>query len=81
MLNPRQILVFVPRQHVRFGSLADICSAKGHVRFASNSDRKSGRLCAGDATGGVGAIGAPTGPLLAIVGPRTPHTPRFAIWA
>ena len=27
---------------VRFGSLADICSAKGHVRFAPNSDRESG---------------------------------------
>src|SRR5262245_56532 len=28
--------------HVRFGSLTDICSATGHVRFAPNSDRKSG---------------------------------------
>ena len=27
---------------VRFGSLADICSAKGHVRFTPNSDRESG---------------------------------------
>jgi hypothetical protein len=27
---------------VRFGSLADICNAKGHVRFAPNSDRESG---------------------------------------
>ena len=27
---------------VRFGSSADICSAKGHVRFDPNSDRKSG---------------------------------------
>jgi hypothetical protein len=27
---------------VRFGPLADICSAKGHVRFAPNSDRESG---------------------------------------
>jgi hypothetical protein len=27
--------------NVRFGSKADICSAKGHVRFASNSDRES----------------------------------------
>jgi hypothetical protein len=26
---------------VRFGSLADICSAKGHVRFTPNSDRES----------------------------------------
>src|SRR5262245_66443085 len=28
--------------NVRFGSLADICSAKGHVRFAPNSDHESG---------------------------------------
>src|SRR5262245_60009037 len=28
--------------NVRFGSKADICAATGHVRFASNSDRKSG---------------------------------------
>jgi hypothetical protein len=27
--------------YVRFGSKADICSAKGHVRFTPNSDRKS----------------------------------------
>ena len=27
--------------HVRFGSLADICSAKNDVRFTPNSDRKS----------------------------------------
>ena len=27
---------------VRFGSLADICAAKGHVRFTPNSDRESG---------------------------------------
>ena len=26
---------------VRFGSLADMCSAKEHVRFPPNSDRKS----------------------------------------
>jgi hypothetical protein len=32
----------IMRQHVRFGSLADICSAKRHVRFTPNSDRKSG---------------------------------------
>jgi hypothetical protein len=35
------------RQHemladVGFGSQADMCDAKRHVRFASNSDRKSG---------------------------------------
>ena len=29
------------RWNVRFGSLADICSAKGHVRFAPNSNRES----------------------------------------
>jgi hypothetical protein len=28
--------------NVRFGSLADICSAKGHVRFTPNGDRESG---------------------------------------
>ena len=28
--------------NVCFGSLADICTAKGHVRFAPNSDRESG---------------------------------------
>jgi hypothetical protein len=28
--------------NVRFGSLADTCSAKRHVRFAPNSDRESG---------------------------------------
>jgi len=27
---------------VRFGSLADMCGAKGHVCFAPNSDRQSG---------------------------------------
>jgi hypothetical protein len=27
---------------VRFGSLADICRAKRHVRFGPNSDRESG---------------------------------------
>src|SRR5262249_196707 len=27
--------------HVRFGSKADICAAKGHVRFTPNSDRES----------------------------------------
>jgi hypothetical protein len=29
------------RSNVRFGSKADICSAKGHVHFAPNSDRKN----------------------------------------
>ena len=29
------------RHNVRFGSLADICAAKGDVRFAPNSDRES----------------------------------------
>ena len=28
--------------NVRFGSLADICNAKRHVRFTPNSDRESG---------------------------------------
>jgi len=32
----------VAERHVRFGSLADICSATRHVRFTPNSDRKSG---------------------------------------
>src|SRR5262249_48519753 len=41
MVNPKQILVFAPRQDVRFGSKADICSATGHVRFAPESDRES----------------------------------------
>jgi len=27
--------------HVRFGSKADMCSAKRHVRFSPNSDRES----------------------------------------
>jgi hypothetical protein len=27
---------------VRFGSEADMCGAKAHVRFTPNSDRKSG---------------------------------------
>ena len=31
-----------PRQNVRFGSKADICAAKTHVRFPPNSDRESG---------------------------------------
>ena len=31
-----------PGINVRFGSKADICSAKGHVRFTPNSDRESG---------------------------------------
>src|SRR4029453_7061360 len=37
-----------PEANVRFGSLADICSAKGHVRFAPNSDRESGFHANGD---------------------------------
>ena len=42
MLNPRQILGLPPRLDVRFGSKADMCVAKRHVRFTLNSDRKSG---------------------------------------
>src|SRR5690348_4446556 len=30
---------------VRFGSEADICAAKSHVRFTPNSDSKSGHVC------------------------------------
>ena len=30
------------RFDVRFGSKADVCVAKPHVRFTPNSDRKSG---------------------------------------
>jgi len=30
------------RLNVRFGSKADSCGAKWHVRFTPNSDRKSG---------------------------------------
>src|SRR5262245_29205940 len=41
MLNPKQILVFAPRQDVRFGPLADICAAKSDVRFTPNRDRES----------------------------------------
>jgi integrase len=41
IFDPRQILAFAPRHHVRFGSLADICSAKRHVRFTPDCDRKS----------------------------------------
>ena len=33
--------------HVRFGSEADICSAKGHVRFTPNSERDSGHAANG----------------------------------
>jgi hypothetical protein len=29
------------RNYVCFGSLADICSANGHVRFPTNSNRES----------------------------------------
>jgi hypothetical protein len=32
------------RCDVRFGSLADMCAAKSHVRFAPNSDREGGFL-------------------------------------
>jgi hypothetical protein len=32
---------------VRFGSLADMCGAERHVRFAPNSDRESGHRPAG----------------------------------
>jgi hypothetical protein len=32
--------------NVRFGSEADMCNAKGNVRFTPNSDRKSGHRLA-----------------------------------
>src|SRR5262245_53642178 len=41
MLNPRQNTDLAPRHEVRFGSLADMCAAKGNVRFTPNSDRES----------------------------------------
>jgi len=34
-------------QRVRFGSEADMCSAKGHVRFTPESDRESGHAANG----------------------------------
>jgi hypothetical protein len=34
--------IFVLHSHVRFGSKADICAAKRHVRFIPDSDHKSG---------------------------------------
>jgi hypothetical protein len=42
MLSQPQKRISTFRPNVRFGSLADICSAKRHVRFAPNSDRESG---------------------------------------
>jgi hypothetical protein len=44
MLNLLQILAPAPCQDVRFGSKADVCGAKRHVRFTPNSDRKSGHV-------------------------------------
>jgi hypothetical protein len=45
----RWLVLFYPSKgglkrglNVRFGSKADICKAKGHVRFTPNSDRESG---------------------------------------
>ena len=35
-------ITWAQRSHVRFGSKADMCGATSHVRFAPNSDRKSG---------------------------------------
>jgi hypothetical protein len=31
----------IERRHVRFGSKADMCGAREHVRFTPNSDHKS----------------------------------------
>ena len=41
MLKAQMALVKI-KPNVRFGSKADMCSAKRHVRFTPNSDRKSG---------------------------------------
>ena len=38
MLNPRKIPDFAPWKDVRFGSKADMCSAKCHVRFVPKAD-------------------------------------------
>jgi len=38
VLNPKQIVGFVPWQDVRFGSKADICTAKGDVCFTRKAD-------------------------------------------
>src|SRR5262249_37045208 len=37
-----QTTIVKGRVHVRFGSKADICNAKAHVRFTPESDRESG---------------------------------------
>jgi len=38
VLNPKQIVGFVPWQDVRFRSKADICTAKGDVCFTRKAD-------------------------------------------
>ena len=35
-------MLMLHMDHVRLGSKADMCSAKGHVRFTPDSDRESG---------------------------------------
>jgi hypothetical protein len=42
MLQSDIVEILAETADVRFGSEADICSAKGHVRFAPNSDHESG---------------------------------------
>ena len=42
MLNPREILVFVPWRDVRFGSVADMRTATSDVRYTPNSNCKNG---------------------------------------
>jgi hypothetical protein len=42
MVNPTEVPIFAPRPHVRFGSEADMCSARRHVRFTPKSGRNSG---------------------------------------
>jgi hypothetical protein len=39
---PGSLLQHEMLTHVRFGSKADICAAKRHVRFTPDSDRESG---------------------------------------
>jgi hypothetical protein len=57
------------RGNVRFGSKADICSAKRHVRFAPNSDRESGH--GGNALAGPGAKQKKQDPQLRDRAPRS----------
>jgi hypothetical protein len=42
LMNSTCINCFEMHVNVRFGSKADICSAKRHVRFTPDNDRESG---------------------------------------